>query len=190
MAALENNKKIKKIKDKYTKKLKELENKEKQLEENKINNQKVKDSNFFEYLGNLRFRDELKHEAAQLKKFKNNVHQREENLEKKFENVKRWKKNMEEKFPKFSEKVNLSGRYMMTDNSRYVKLKKGKENDKKENGQKGKYKPQSNKSFSYQVSNKHNDRVYHTDKKRCEKSCFDESLWYAQKAMINITKWY
>jgi hypothetical protein len=175
-AALENNKKIKKLKDKYKRKLDEVKNKEKQLNENKYNNEKVQEANYYQYLGNQNFKEELKREAALLGKYKENVHRREEALERKFQKVENWKRNMQKKFPEFNTDKNIMGRIMIKNSDNYNKVKI---NEEKRKGLKGKYKPQSNKSFSYQVSNKHNDRVYRNDKKKCEQSCFDESLWYA-----------
>jgi hypothetical protein len=164
LAALEKNKKIKKLKEKYEEKLKELKNKEKQLEENKIANKAWKEHNFYVAEGLANQKNELKREAAQLKKYKDNVHRQEEILNEKKKKYLSRKYALEKKYPSFNEEK------QQTERARnLIKFKN-----------QSWYEPRkSNESFSYQSSNKRKGRVCHADKSMSVSQAFDESSWYA-----------
>lgn len=159
LAALEKNKKIKKLKEKYEEKLKELENKEKQLEENKQANKAWKEHNFYVAEGLANQKNELKREAAQLKKYKDNVHRQEEILNEKKKKYLNRKYNLEKKYPSFNEEKERGEKHTLY-NKKWYDLK-------------------SNESFSYQSSNKRKGRVCHADKSMSVPQAFDESSWYA-----------
>lgn len=164
LAALEKEKKIKKIKEKYEGKLKELENKEKQLEEKKQENKAWKEHNFYVAEGLANQKNEIKREAAQLKKYKENVHRQEKILNQKKKNYLSRKYDLEKKYPKFDEEKQQYERIKNRNQKWYGLSSKPS---------------QSNESFSYQSSNKRKGRVCHTDKSMSVSQAFDESLWYA-----------
>jgi hypothetical protein len=164
LAALEKNKKIKKLKEKYEEKLKELKNKEKQLEENKIANKAWKEHNFYVAEGLANQKNELKREAAQLKKYKDNVHRQEEILNDKKKKYLKRKYDLEKKYPSFEQENKKHEKDLD-----YIKFHNKKW-----------YEPfKSNESFSYQSSNKRKGRVCHADKSMSVSQAFDESSWYA-----------
>lgn len=108
-------------------------------------------------------KDELKREAAQLKKYKNNVHRQEEILNQKKKKYLSRKYELEKKYPKFDEEKQQYER-IKNRNQKWYGISEPH---------------QSNESLSYHSSNKRKGRVCHADKSMSVSQAFDESSWYA-----------